>query len=73
MGGASSAIQSRSEPRPGGHHAIDAGVPPAIAADVDPHRIPAIGLPREVAGQDHAGAEVDRPAVERRSGAATGS
>ena len=60
----SSAIQARWNPDSGFIIAADVGEPRAVAADVDPHRVVPFRLPREVARQDHAGAQVDRPAVE---------
>ena len=64
IGGASSAIQARWNPEPGAIIVADVGVPAAVAADVDPHRVAAFGLAREFAREDHAGAQINRPAVE---------
>ena len=52
------------EIRAGGHHRQDVGKPGAVTADVDSDRVAPVRLAGEIAGQDHSGAKVDRPAVE---------
>ena len=39
-------------------------IPRGVAADVNFQRVLPVGLAGEIAGQDHAGPEIDRPAVE---------